>query len=114
MAQRGLFVTYASMQASDLITWVLIATAAGVLSRKVVPTPTILGLFGDMLIGVIGAFGVGWLLQQAEIDLSRHVQAVITGMDQPTAVWIDVAIVSFVGALLIRLVLKPFSELSAS
>lgn len=101
---------YAGMNASLLGTWIGLLTIAGLISRKVLRTPALLGLFGDLLVGMVGLFGLGWILQQFDIDVSRMI---VGSVSRNTAIWLDAGLVALAGALLIRLILKPLSELSS-
>ena len=101
---------YAGMHAGVLAMWVVIATTAGHITLRILPGPVLLGLWGDMTIGLIGAFGLGWGLRQIDVDLSRLVLTVAPNTPTPIAIWIDVFIAAFVGALAIRALLRPFKR----
>lgn len=102
---------YANMSLVVLVIWIAITTLAGLISRKILRSPALFGLFGDMCVGIIGMFGLGWALQQFDIDVSQYVNN--ASIASATAIWIDAAIVSFLGAVIIRILLKPLSELGS-
>lgn len=99
---------YAGMNPLVLVGWIAITTIAGVLSRKLLRAPSLFGTFGDMAVGIFGVFGLGWVLQQFEIDVSEFV--ISSSVRRETAIWIDAALVALLGSLIIRLILKPLSE----
>lgn len=45
----------------DLITWIIVGLVAGVLAGMLVGG---VGLIGDIIVGIIGAFVGGWIFQQ--------------------------------------------------
>ena len=45
----------------DLITWLIVGLVAGVLAGMLVGG---VGLIGDIIVGIIGAFVGGWIFQQ--------------------------------------------------
>lgn len=102
--------TYAYMPAADLAGWIAIATFAGFLTRKIVRTPMMAGLFGDLIVGLLGAFGLGWVLQQMQVDPTALILQHTGGVEFGAALWVDVVLVAFVGSLLIRLAMKPLTE----
>lgn len=48
-----------------LIFWVIAGLLAGTLARRLVPGERPLGVSGDLILGMIGAVGLGWLSQDA-------------------------------------------------
>lgn len=101
------------MPIASLVGWIVIVTVAGFLSRKIVRTPPVAGLFGDMVVGLVGAVGLGWILQKVSVDISEYVMSLSDGLQSNAAIWVDVAIVALVGALIVRLVLKPLTEMTS-
>ncbi len=102
-------IDYAGMSAGVIAAWFAIATGAGLLARFLVRGRSILGLWGDAAIGLIGIFLVGTLFRAFGFDLSAFLKQVQPDWPFDLAVWIDVAISALVGALAIRLVLRPFT-----
>lgn len=50
----------------DLLTLFLVGLAAGVLASLIVGG---IGLFGDMIVGILGAFAGDWLFRQLRVDV---------------------------------------------
>lgn len=50
------------MEPMDLASWIVVGAIAGWLASQVIPSS--LGLLGNVLIGMIGAFVGGWLFVQ--------------------------------------------------
>jgi uncharacterized membrane protein YeaQ/YmgE (transglycosylase-associated protein family) len=48
----------------DLITWLIVGLVAGVLAALLVGG---VGLIGDIIVGIVGAFVGGWIFQQLGI-----------------------------------------------
>ena len=101
-------IDYAGMNAGVIAAWLLIATLAGLLARRIVRGRKLIGLWGDAAIGLIGVFLFGTLLRAVGVDLSVTLFSL-----QPeswtfnAAVWADIVISALLGALLIRAVLRP-------
>ncbi len=49
----------------DLVTWLIVGLVAGVLASLVMGG---VGLVGDIVIGIVGAFVGGWLFRQLGVD----------------------------------------------
>jgi uncharacterized membrane protein YeaQ/YmgE (transglycosylase-associated protein family) len=49
----------------DILTWLIVGLVAGVLASLVVGG---VGLVGDIIVGIIGAFVGGWIFQQLGIS----------------------------------------------
>jgi len=85
------------MDNMDLLTWLIVGLVAGLLASFVVGG-TGLGLIGDILIGICGAFVGGWLFRTL-------------GVHSPFGGLGGVIFVAFVGAVvllfIIRLVRRP-------
>jgi uncharacterized membrane protein YeaQ/YmgE (transglycosylase-associated protein family) len=80
-----------SMEATVIITWILIGLLAGVLASLVVGWGY--GLLGDIVIGIVGAFLGGWLFD------AMHWHAPFAGL--PGTVF-----VAFCGAVVLLVVLR--------
>jgi uncharacterized membrane protein YeaQ/YmgE (transglycosylase-associated protein family) len=78
-----------------ILTWLIVGLIAGVLAKSVVPGEGPGGLIGDIIVGIVGAFLGGWLF-----NMFGH--AGVTGFN----VWSIV--VSFVGAVVLLLILRAF------
>lgn len=101
---------YAGMNAAEIAGWVLIATAAGWIARFIVKGKKFFGLWGDMIIGLVGIFLLGLLLRQIlGVNLAERLRAYLPADFAAFAVWLDIAISAFLGALVIRGVLRPFT-----
>jgi uncharacterized membrane protein YeaQ/YmgE (transglycosylase-associated protein family) len=97
---------YAGMNAAELLVWIAIATITGMAARGVVRGKPLLGLWGDMLIGLVGAFAVGWGLRAVGFDLSQEMLAARPEISSPVAIWADVFAVAFLGSLILRAALR--------
>jgi uncharacterized membrane protein YeaQ/YmgE (transglycosylase-associated protein family) len=102
----GLTVEYAGMSAVDLAAWILVATIAGVVARQIVQGKPLAGLWGDMLIGLIGAFAVGMGLREVNFDLSQVILNARPGIASIVAIYVDVFVSALVGALILRILLR--------
>jgi uncharacterized membrane protein YeaQ/YmgE (transglycosylase-associated protein family) len=100
---------YAGMNAVEIAGWVLIATAAGWTARAIVKGKKFFGLWGDMVIGLVGVFLVALLFQVLGVNLASRLRAYLPADFAAFAVWLDIAISAFLGALVIRAVLRPFT-----
>lgn len=97
---------YAGMELSSLASWIVLATLIGFVSRAIVKGPRPLGLWGDMVIALVGAYLVGAGMRALDFDLSQSILAASPALGSRWAVLIDVGLTALVGALLIRLVLR--------
>lgn len=102
--------SYAGMNAGVLGAWILVGLAAGNLARLALGGPKPLGLFGDMLVGLFGAFGLGAVLRLAGVDLTAHILQLAPTLTSATAVWVDVVLTAFLGALVIRIALRALAR----
>ena len=100
-------VDYGGMNAGQIAAWMLIATVTGVLARWLVRGRQFLGLWGDAVIGLVGAFVMGTLLRAVHIDLAKLVKSWTPDYGFDVANWIDIIASALVGALLLRLLLRP-------
>lgn len=76
----------------DLLTWLIVGLFAGMLASFVMGG-TGLGLIGDIVIGIIGAFVGSWLLQ------TLHATVPIGGLP-------GTILVAFIGAVVFLLVIR--------
>lgn len=102
--------SYAGMNAGVLGAWILVGLTAGYLARVALGGPKPLGLFGDMLVGLFGAFGLGAVLRLVDVDLTAQILRLIPGLTPSTAIWVDVVITAFLGAVVIRLALRALAR----
>lgn len=102
----SLSLEYAGMEAWRLAAWIGLATVAGAAARQIVRGKPFLGLWGDMAIGLVGAFAVGWVLRQLDVDLSQAVLTARPGIASRGAILIDVLFAGFAGALILRALLR--------
>lgn len=110
MEVTGFSLAYAGMNPFELAVWIGIGLAAGFIARQIIRGPKPLGLFGDMLIGLIGAFGLGWVLRRFGFDLSEYILRLVPDLSTSIAIWIDVGLTALVGALILRTVMRPFAS----
>src|SRR5262249_22714625 len=101
-------VDYGGMNAGQIAAWLLIATLAGLLARWITRGRKILGLWGDTAIRLGGCFPVGTLPRALRIDLTTLVET-WRASTAAFAIWIDIIASAVIGALLIRLALRPFA-----
>lgn len=100
---------YAGMSAAEIAAWVLIATGAGWGARVIVKGKVILGLWGDMAVGLVGVFLMALLFNLLGVDIASRLRSFLPSNFAEFARWIDIAISAILGALVIRLVLRPFT-----
>jgi uncharacterized membrane protein YeaQ/YmgE (transglycosylase-associated protein family) len=105
----GLVIDYAGVDALRIACWIGIGTLAGLVARMIVRGRKLLGLWGDLVIGLLGVFLIGTLLRAFDFDLTAWLLGALPSSFASVAIWIDIAISGLVGALLIRLVLRPFT-----
>ena len=79
------------MPMETLLTWLLVGAVAGWLAGTIVKGGG-LGLLGDIVVGVIGAFIGGWLLARVGIQLGAGLVSVIAS--------------ATIGAVLLLLILR--------
>jgi uncharacterized membrane protein YeaQ/YmgE (transglycosylase-associated protein family) len=80
------------MLVMDWVGWVVVGFFAGLLSGWVVSDRTARGCLPNIVVGILGAIIGGWIVRQL-------------GYDQVTG-FIGAVVVSFVGAIVVRLILK--------
>jgi uncharacterized membrane protein YeaQ/YmgE (transglycosylase-associated protein family) len=76
----------------DLLTWLIVGLVAGVLASFVMGG-TGLGLIGDIIIGICGAFVGGWILR------ALHVNVPLGGVP-------GTILVAFIGAVLLLFIIR--------
>lgn len=104
-----LAVVYAGTNLGHMAIWLLIATVVGFAARKVVRGKAVLGLWGDAAFGLLGVFLIGTLLNAFNVSISAWIAGLNLGPLDTVAYWVDVAVVAFLGALLIRGILRPIT-----
>lgn len=102
-------IDYAGMNAGVIVAWLLIATVAGLLARVAVRGRRLMGLWGDMAIGLIGTFAVGTLFRAFHFDLSVWLKSLEPDWKFDFAIWADIAVSALLGAFAVRLILRPFT-----
>jgi uncharacterized membrane protein YeaQ/YmgE (transglycosylase-associated protein family) len=76
----------------DLLTWLIVGLVAGVLAAMVVGG---VGLVGDIIVGIIGAFVGGWIFSQL-------------GVNTPFSGLAGTIFTAFVGAVVLLFILHLF------
>lgn len=76
----------------DLLTWLIVGLVAGVLAAMVVGG---VGLVGDIIVGIIGAFVGGWIFSQL-------------GVNTPFSGLAGTIFTAFVGAIVLLFILHLF------
>jgi uncharacterized membrane protein YeaQ/YmgE (transglycosylase-associated protein family) len=76
----------------DILTWIIVGLVAGVLASLVMGG-TGLGLIGDIIIGIVGAFVGGWIFSRL-------------GVDSPFGGLAGTIFVAFIGAVVLLFVLR--------
>jgi uncharacterized membrane protein YeaQ/YmgE (transglycosylase-associated protein family) len=76
----------------DLLTWIIVGLVAGVLAGLVVGG---VGLVGDIIVGIVGAFVGGWLFRQL-------------GVTTPFSGLAGTIFTAFVGAVVLLFLLHAF------
>jgi uncharacterized membrane protein YeaQ/YmgE (transglycosylase-associated protein family) len=97
---------FAGMDPEALTAWVVICTLAGAAARQLVQGKQHWGLWGDLIIALFGAFVVGWAMTEQEFSIARNMQIAQPDVDEFWAGMVDVFLAAFVGALIIRIILK--------
>jgi uncharacterized membrane protein YeaQ/YmgE (transglycosylase-associated protein family) len=81
----------------DLLTWLIVGLVAGVLAGLLVGG---IGLIGNIIVGVIGAFFGGWIFAQL-------------GVTTPFTGLAGVIFVAFIGAVVLLVIIHLLFSLSA-
>jgi uncharacterized membrane protein YeaQ/YmgE (transglycosylase-associated protein family) len=104
-----LAVVYSGMNLGILALWLLIATLAGFAARKIVRGRPVMGLWGDIGFALIGLFLVGTLLKAFDVSLPDWIASLDLGPLNDVTRWVDVFLVAFIGALVLRAVMRPIT-----
>lgn len=104
-----LAVEYSGMNLGILALWLLIATLAGFLARKIVRGKPVMGLWGDIGFALLGIFLVGTLMKAFDVSLTNWIASLNLGPLNDVTKWVDVFLVAFIGALVLRAVLRPIT-----
>lgn len=104
-----LAVVYSGMNLGILALWLLIATLAGFLARKIVRGKPVMGLWGDVGFALLGVFLIGTLMQAFDVSLTNWIASLDLGPLNDVTRWVDVFVVAFLGALVLRGVLRPIT-----
>jgi len=102
-----LAVVYSGMNLGVLTLWLLIATLAGFLARKIVRGKAVFGLWGDIGFALLGLFLVGTLMQAFDVSLTNWIASLDLGPLNDVTRWVDIFVVAFLGALALRAVMRP-------
>ncbi len=78
----------------DLVTWLIVGLVAGVLASLIVGG---VGLIGDIIVGIVGAFVGGWIFKQL-------------GVHTPFAGLAGVIFTAFIGALVLLFLLHAIAR----
>jgi uncharacterized membrane protein YeaQ/YmgE (transglycosylase-associated protein family) len=100
---------YAGMNAAEIAGWVLIATGAGWGARAIVKGKPFFGMWGDMAIALVGVFLMDLLFGLLGVDISARLASYLPDDFAEFARWIRIAISAVLGALAIRVILRPFT-----
>lgn len=104
-----LAVEYSGMNLGILVLWLLIATGAGFAARKIVKGRPVFGLWGDIGFALLGVFLVGTLFKAFDFSLTGWIASLDLGPLNDVTRWVDVALVAFIGALVLRGILRPIT-----
>ena len=104
-----LAVEYSEMNLGILVLWLLITTAAGFAARKIVRGKPVLGLWGDIAFALLGVFLVGTLMKAFDFSLTGWIASLNLGPLNDVTRWVDVFVVAFLGALVLRAILRPIT-----
>ncbi|MEY2759155.1 MAG: hypothetical protein RIR33_2933 [Pseudomonadota bacterium] len=102
-----LAVVYSGMNLGVLALWLLIATLAGFLARKIVRGKSVFGLWGDIGFALLGLFLLGTLMQAFDVSLTNWIASLDLGPLNDVTRWVDIFVVAFLGALALRAVMRP-------
>jgi uncharacterized membrane protein YeaQ/YmgE (transglycosylase-associated protein family) len=100
-----MLIDYSGTNVAEISAWLLIATAAGYLGRLVVKGKPMFGLWGDTAVGLLGVFLLGTILAAFKVNLASYIPDGLSGF----AMWINIALLALIGAVVIRALLRPFT-----
>jgi len=69
----------------------------------------VLGLWGDIGFALLGVFLIGTLMKAVDISLTDWIASLDLGPLNDVTRWLDVFVVSFLGALVLRSILRPIT-----
>ncbi len=104
-----LAVDYSGMNLGILVLWLLIATVAGFAARKIVRGRPVFGLWGDIGFALLGVFLMGTLMKAFNFSLTDWIKSIDLGPLNDVTHWVDIALVAFIGALVLRGILRPIT-----
>ena len=104
-----LAIEYSGMNLGALALWLLIATFVGFAARKAVRGKSIFSLWGDAAFGILGVFLIGTLMKAFNVSLTGWIASFDLGPLNDITRWIDIALIAFIGALIIRGILRPIT-----
>lgn len=100
---------YSGMNLGVLALWILVLTLVGFAARKIVRGKPVIGLLGDAIFGLVGVFLVGTLLKAFELSFTGWIAGFDLGPLNDVTRWLDIALVGFIGALVLRGILRPIT-----
>lgn len=100
---------YSGFNLGYLAVWILIVTLAGFGARKIVRGKAVLGLWGDIFFGLLGVFLIGSLMKAFGWSLTEQIAKIDLGPLNDVTRWVDIALVAFLGALIIRAIARPIT-----
>jgi uncharacterized membrane protein YeaQ/YmgE (transglycosylase-associated protein family) len=100
---------YSGMNLGVMALWILILTLVGFAARRVVRGKPVIGLMGDAIFALIGVFLVGTLLKAFDVSLTSWIAGFDLGPLNDVTRWLDIALIGFIGALVLRAVLRPIT-----
>lgn len=104
-----LAVDYSGMNLGVLALWLLIATLAGFAARKIVRGKPVFGLWGDIGFALLGVMLIGTLMKAFDVSLTSWIASLNLGPLNDVTKWVDVFLVAFLGALVLRGILRPIT-----
>jgi uncharacterized membrane protein YeaQ/YmgE (transglycosylase-associated protein family) len=105
-----LAIEYSGMNLGVLALWIAVLTLAGFAARKLVRGRPLLGFFGDAGFGLLGVFLIGTLLKAFEVSLTTWIASFDLGPLNDVTRWLDILLIAFIGAVVLRGVLRPITK----
>jgi uncharacterized membrane protein YeaQ/YmgE (transglycosylase-associated protein family) len=78
-------------------------------ARKIVRGKPVIGLLGDAIFGLVGVFLIGTLLKAFDLSFTGWIASFDLGPLNDVTRWLDIALVAFIGALVLRAILRPIT-----